>query len=130
MFLSLFQSSVGNTSLQLLGIHYSNAFYSTLLSFFVLKIFWFHFQIQTICTELIVASLYEYVIVVITIQKSFNKFAICCDIHFTYILQYRSIACKRYIPTNSHRLKCHWKKMTLFLFTIEIFRSLQLKYIK
>ena len=65
----MFQSSVGNTSLQSLGIHYSNAFYSTLLSFFVLKIFWFHFQIQTICTELIVASLYECVIVVITIPK-------------------------------------------------------------
>ena len=30
----------------------------------------------------------------------------------------------------SHRLKRCWKKMTLFLFTIEIFRSLQQKCIK
>ena len=33
-----------DTPLQLLGIHYSSAFYNTLLSLFVLKIFWFNWM--------------------------------------------------------------------------------------
>ena len=37
--------------------------------------------------------------------------------------------CLRIINISSHRLKRCWIKMALFLFTIEIFRSLQLKCI-